>query len=75
MEVDITARESSRRSNRQISSGRVKIGKGTYIGAGAIIRDGITIGEDSVIGAGAVVVKDVAKNLTVVGNPAKTLVK
>ena len=58
-----------------IISGRVKIGKGTYIGAGAIIRDGITIGEDSVIGAGAVVVKDVAKNLTVVGNPAKTLVK
>ncbi len=58
-----------------IISGGVKIGKGTYIGAGAIIRDGITIGEDSVIGAGAVVVKDVAKNLTVVGNPAKTLVK
>jgi acetyltransferase-like isoleucine patch superfamily enzyme len=53
----------------------VKIGKGSYIGAGEIIRDGITIGEDSVIGAGAVVVKDVAKNLTVVGNPAKTLVK
>jgi len=58
-----------------IISGGVKIGKGSYIGAGAIIRDGITIGEDSVIGAGAVVVKDVAKNLTVVGNPAKTLVK
>ena len=58
-----------------IISGRVKVGKGTYIGAGAIIKDGITIGEDSVIGAGAVVVKDVAKNLTVVGNPAKTIVK
>jgi acetyltransferase-like isoleucine patch superfamily enzyme len=58
-----------------IISGGVKIGKGTYIGVGAIIRDGITIGEDSVIGAGAVVVKDVAKNLTVVGNPAKTPVK
>lgn len=40
------------------------------IGAGALILPGITIGKGATIGAGSVVVKDVAPNTTVVGNPA-----
>ena len=41
------------------------------IGSGAIIMGGITIAEGAVIGAGAVVTKNVEKNSTVMGVPAK----
>lgn len=56
-------------------NGRVKIGDHAYIGAGAMIRQGLEIGEGAVVGMGAVVTKDVPPNVTVVGNPAKELVK
>jgi UDP-2-acetamido-3-amino-2,3-dideoxy-glucuronate N-acetyltransferase len=46
---------------------------GASIGAGSTILCGITIGEHAVIGAGSVVTKDVPKNTTVVGNPAKPI--
>jgi serine O-acetyltransferase len=45
------------------------------VGAGAIVIGPLIIGSDVNIGAGSVVVKDVADGLTVVGNPAKPLVK
>ena len=41
------------------------------IGSGAIIMGGITIAEGAVIGAGAVVTKNVEKNATVIGVPAR----
>lgn len=49
--------------------------KGASIGANATILPGITIGEGAMVGAGAVVVKDVKANTTVVGNPAREVVK
>jgi acetyltransferase-like isoleucine patch superfamily enzyme len=49
--------------------------KGASIGANATILAGVTIGEKAMVGAGAVVVKDVPANATVVGNPARELVK
>lgn len=49
--------------------------RGASIGANATILPGIIIGENAMIGAGAVVTKNVAKNTTVVGNPAKKLEK
>jgi len=45
------------------------------IGGGAIILPHIILGFGCRIGAGAVVTKDVAPGVTVVGNPAKILVK
>lgn len=51
-------------------NGAVTIGDGVYVGAGATIRQGVSIGAGAVIGMGAVVVKDVAADVTVVGNPA-----
>ena len=45
------------------------------VGAGATILPRLTIGENAVIGAGAVVTKNVAKGLTVAGNPANSLRK
>jgi acetyltransferase-like isoleucine patch superfamily enzyme len=50
----------------------VKIGRGVFIGARAIVLKGVTIGDRAVIGAGAVVTKDVPAGYTAVGNPARS---
>lgn len=47
--------------------------RGASIGAGAVIRCGITINEYAMIGAGSVVVKDVPAQALVVGNPARQI--
>ncbi len=55
-----------------LESGKpIRIGSNVWIGGGAIILPGVTIGDDAVIGAGAVVTRDVARGVTVVGNPAR----
>lgn len=51
-----------------------------YIGTGAIIKQGspdkpLVIGKGAIVGMGAVVTKDVPPGVTVVGNPARPLVK
>mgnify|MGYP006235091427 FL=1 len=51
--------------------GNVKIGKHAYIGAGAVIKQGVQIGPRSTVGMGSVVVKDVPEDTIVYGNPAK----
>jgi len=53
-------------------SGNVYIGRGVLIGQGASIKPGVRIGDGALIGTGAVVVKDVAPNMVVAGNPAKS---
>lgn len=55
--------------------GNVEIGPGTFVGANSVIRQGIKIGHHVTIGAGTVVVKDIPDFATVIGNPAKNLVK
>ena len=47
------------------------IGNDTWIGASSIIKCGVKIGNGSIIAMGSVVVKDVADNEVVGGNPAK----
>ena len=49
----------------------VKIGRGVFVGARAIILKGVTVGDRAVIGAGAVVTRDVPARHIAVGNPAK----
>jgi serine acetyltransferase len=51
------------------------LGNDVDVGAQAIILGAIRIGDGAVIGAGAVVVKDVAPGVTVVGNPARVLIR
>jgi acetyltransferase-like isoleucine patch superfamily enzyme len=51
----------------------IKIGRGVFIGARAIVLKGVTIGDRAVIGAGAVVTKDVPARHYAVGNPARIL--
>jgi sugar O-acyltransferase (sialic acid O-acetyltransferase NeuD family) len=56
-------------------SGEVAMREGAYVGTGAKIINQLTLGEWSVVGAGAVVSKDVAPHTTVVGVPAKPLIR
>ena len=60
---------------RAVLGGGAVIGDGAFIGSGAVVLPRITIGNNAIVGAGAVVTKNVAPGTTVVGNPAKLLVK
>ena len=51
----------------------VRIGRGCFIGAGAMILKGVTLGDRVVVGAGAVVTKDVPAGGVAVGNPARVV--
>lgn len=56
-------------------SGGVHIGSSVLVGTGAQVLQYLTIGENAIIGAGAVVSKGVAPMTTVVGIPAKPLIR
>lgn len=61
-------------------NGNIVIEDHAYIGTGAVIKQGVpgrplVIGRGAVVGMGAVVTKDVEPGVTVVGNPARPLIK
>ena len=61
-------------------NGNVVVEDHAYIGTGAMIKQGLpgqplVIGRGAVVGMGAVVTKSVPAGATVVGNPARLLVK
>lgn len=58
-----------------IIGGSTVVGRDSWISITASIKDGLMIGDNAVIGMGAVVTKSVESNKTVVGNPAKELVR
>lgn len=56
-------------------NGNVHIEDDVYVGTGALIKPGVRIGKGAVIGMGAVVTKDVPAHTTVVGSPARPVVR
>ncbi len=49
----------------------IRVGKGSWIGAGAVILPGVTIGTGAIIGANAVVTRDVPPFAIMAGIPAR----
>ena len=56
-------------------AGNVNIGDRSWIGIGASVIHGCTVGNDVIVGAGAVVTNDLDSGITVVGVPARELLK
>jgi sugar O-acyltransferase (sialic acid O-acetyltransferase NeuD family) len=47
------------------------LGENSYIGMGALIKDGVKIGSNSIIGMGSVVYGDIPDGVIALGNPAR----
>jgi acetyltransferase-like isoleucine patch superfamily enzyme len=56
------------------TSGRdIRIGKGCFIGAGAIVLGGVSLGDNVIVGAGAVVTSDAPDGSFLAGVPARVV--
>ena len=53
--------------------GNSSLGDNSFIGIGAVVKQGINIGNGTVAGMGAVVVKDIPDKTMAAGNPAKII--
>ena len=55
--------------------GRVFVGRATWVGIGATVKDRVRIGAGTVVGAGAVVVDDIPDGVLAYGVPARVVKK
>ena len=60
---------------RVVLAGNVTVGKQSFLGAGSIVIPDLRIGENVTVGAGSLVLHDVPSGVTVVGNPAKRVLR
>ena len=66
-------RDRDRQQRHPTSGNDIHIGKGVWIGSGAIILGGVSIGDNAVIGAGAIVTRDCLGNRFYAGIPAEAI--
>ena len=60
-------------ANNASVGGRVIVKTGAHVGTNSTVIERLSLGAFSIVGAGAVVIRNVAENTTVVGNPAKPI--
>ncbi len=70
---DVTIGDYVQIGNFVFIGGGVSIGSDVVIHPHSTLIPGIKVGDGAVIGAGSVVVRDVPPNVTVAGNPARTI--
>lgn len=68
---DVTIGDWSTISGHCDLTGYTKLGTGVFFGSGARIIPGKSVGDNAVVGAGAVVIRSVAVEQKVFGNPAR----
>jgi acetyltransferase-like isoleucine patch superfamily enzyme len=51
--------------------GECIVGDNSYIGMGALIKEGIKIGSNTIVGMGSVVYSDIPDGVIALGNPAR----
>jgi acetyltransferase-like isoleucine patch superfamily enzyme len=56
-----------------VTSSPTRVGAGAWIGAHAVVADGVEVGDEAVVGAGAVVTEDVPPRWLAVGSPARPI--
>ncbi len=56
---------------QKLTYDRIVIGRDVWIGAGAIVLQGVTIGDGAVVASGALVTRDVPAGAVVAGHPAR----
>lgn len=54
-------------------AGNVHVGQETWIGIGAVVREGVRIGSNVIVAAGAAVVRDIPDHSRVGGVPARDI--
>lgn len=62
-------------ASNAVINARVQVGEGVYVGTNATILPDVTVGPWATIAAGSVVMRDVPAGATVMGIPAKVLMK
>lgn len=75
VEHDSVVGEYSHVSIGTILCGNTRIGACSHIGAGAVVRQGISLGDGITVGTGAIVIANHEGGETLVGNPAKKMVR
>ena len=55
------------------TGGRVRIGRGSAIGLGALLREAVVVAESTVVGAGALVLSDLPSSVVAYGVPARVI--
>ena len=72
---DVTVEDGASLGPGCVLAGRSRVGRDAELGAGVVLLPDAVVGEGAVVGAGAVVVHAVEPGATVVGIPARPLVR